>query len=154
MVKTCPWCRTERPLTEFRAWQNVCILCDKKKRAAKDKAWRSLNIEQVSVRKKGYYKANREYFVDAAIRRKRTVKGQTPAWANLVEVRAFYREAREFRLVGINATVDHIVPLRGKLVSGLHCEANLTIKLAAHNGSKCNKFDPASFDPVENMVAR
>ena len=37
--------------------------------------------------------------------------------------------------------VDHIIPISGKLVSGLHVIENLKIVLASYNLSKNNKYE-------------
>lgn len=115
-------------------------------RRAKSAVYRAANKEVIAARKAAHHAANPEIMQERSVRRKRTVANQTPTWADRTAVLAIYREAREFRKAGVPATVDHIVPLRGKLVSGLHCEANLTIKLASWNFGKCNRFDPLTFD--------
>lgn len=51
----------------------------------------------------------------------------TPPWANGDAIKAIYKEAHERRLRGEDVEVDHIYPLRGAFVCGLHCEDNLQI---------------------------
>lgn len=65
------------------------------------------------------------------------------AWGNRVAIRSFYREARRLSVeTGIAHQVDHIIPLRGKNVSGLHVETNLRVIPARLNQSKGNSFCP------------
>lgn len=63
---------------------------------------------------------------------------RVPAWADCQKIAEFYREARKLGLV-----VDHIIPLRGELVSGLHVHTNLQLLTHAENSSKRNKFEVA-----------
>ena len=63
----------------------------------------------------------------------------TPAWADLGQIYRIYNEAADMREVGIPATVDHIYPLAGELVCGLHVHENLRIVTAADNSWKCNR---------------
>jgi hypothetical protein len=61
----------------------------------------------------------------------------TPKWANLEAILAIYESAAQYGL-----TVDHIVPIKSKLVCGLHCEANLRLVSLAENASKGNRHWP------------
>ena len=60
---------------------------------------------------------------------------RTPPWTNLETIANFYKKCPE------KCQVDHIVPLRGKTVSGLHTEDNLQYLTADDNIKKGNKFD-------------
>lgn len=68
---------------------------------------------------------------------------RTPVWADDWKIEQFYKEARKLtRLHGIQFHVDHIIPLQGRLVSGLHVQNNLQIITASENYSKNNTFIP------------
>lgn len=60
---------------------------------------------------------------------------RVPSWANLEAIKQIYCLAAEQ-----NLTVDHIIPLRGKLVSGLHVENNLQLVPSSINSSKGNRY--------------
>lgn len=73
-------------------------------------------------------------------RRRGAVKNQTPRWANRRAIDAIYAEARRLTIeTGVPHQVDHIVPLLGRSVSGLHVEYNLRIVTATENAAKSNR---------------
>jgi hypothetical protein len=58
---------------------------------------------------------------------------RTPAWADQDKIRAFYRLAAAFSKLYVPHHVDHIIPLNGKTVSGLHVPLNLRVIPATDN---------------------
>lgn len=69
---------------------------------------------------------------------------RTPSWADIEAIRAIYRKARDLtKSTGIEHHVDHIIPLQGRLVSGLHVENNLQILTGHENCRKNNRFEVA-----------
>lgn len=63
----------------------------------------------------------------------------TPKWANEESIKQIYIKCAEItKETGIKHNVDHIIPLQGELVSGLHVENNLRIISAIENAKKHN----------------
>ncbi len=78
--------------------------------------------------------------MNRAARKSRQSTG-TPKWANRFIIREIYDLARRRTLAtGFAWHVDHIVPLLGKLVSGLHVENNLRVIPGAINVAKGNTY--------------
>lgn len=67
-----------------------------------------------------------------------------PSWlsaAQLAEMDSIYGYCSALRQVGLDYHVDHIVPLRGQSVSGLHVPWNLQVLPGSENMSKGNTFN-------------
>lgn len=67
-------------------------------------------------------------------------------WVNMQDIEEIYKKASEIRKKGNDVHVDHIVPLRGKTVCGLHVPWNLRIIPAKDNMKKNAKMpQPCDF---------
>jgi hypothetical protein len=91
---------------------------------------------------KNYYEANKFAFVGYVSKRRKRAACATPEWADKEKMRLIYRIASNLnRFNGYEKYhVDHIVPLQGKTVSGLHVHNNLRIIPAKKNKEKKNKW--------------
>jgi len=74
----------------------------------------------------------------------------TPTWlteTHWLEMNKIYEAARKrTRETGTLYVVDHIVPLNGKEVSGLHVPWNLRVITQAENAAKSNRYAGLSGD--------
>ena len=103
------------------------------------------NKEKVNSKNRKYCKNNRakrnanwyKYFASKIQR--------TPKWLtkeHFLEIEEFYTISKMFQLyTGQKYHVDHIVPLQGKNVSGLHVPWNLTVLPESENCRKYNKYN-------------
>ena len=132
---------------------------NKDEQLARVKKWRAANPEKIKdAEKRRYVKHKTKINVRTALwkktnpykvnayntKRKKHVKLRTPKWLTDVD---FERIKTQYRLAEIltklhNETwhVDHIIPLQGKMVSGLHVPSNLQVIKGSENCSKQNSF--------------
>jgi hypothetical protein len=71
---------------------------------------------------------------------------RAPAWLtreHRKDMRSFYamRDWLNLTMFGVKYEVDHIVPLRGKTVSGLHAPWNMRVLRASENAKKGNRHE-------------
>jgi hypothetical protein len=93
-------------------------------------------IQSVGYRKRNRGKKNAEWAAWYADRLQRT-----PPWADLKAIRKVYEDShRVTKETGLEHHVDHIIPMRGKLVSGLHIAENLRVLPGPENLAKGSKF--------------
>ena len=89
-------------------------------------------------KKRNKSKVNSDTAMRFAKRQRATVK-----WANRFFIDEAYSLAQlRESVTGLEWHVDHIIPIRSDLVSGLHCESNLRVILADDNMSKGNRWWP------------
>lgn len=106
----------------------------KKNESQRYKKYYSKNREKELARCKRYRERNRDSYNAARRIRKKKIKEATPKWVNREDILDFYKN----RPTGCH--VDHIVPLKGKGVCGLHVPWNLQYLPAVENLKKGNKF--------------
>lgn len=106
--------------------------------------WKKANSDVERARHARRKKEHPEIFAALENKRRASKKNACPVWTDLEAIKSLYKEAAErTRSTGIKHHVDHIVPLRGEFVSGLHVPANLQILTAAENMKKHNNFEIA-----------
>ncbi len=92
-------------------------------------------------------KCNLPVFAASAAKRRAVKIQRTPNWLSKLDIwlieEIYVLAALRTKLTGVVWHVDHIVPLQGELVSGLHIPVNLQVITAKENMYKSNKFEVA-----------
>jgi len=103
--------------------------------------WRANNSEKIKTSTVARRLAAPWKWAAQVVARRCAKAARTPQWADLKKIRAIYAEAARIQSdTGRRMHVDHVIPLRGKLVCGLHIAENLRIVPAEVNWAKNNAF--------------
>jgi len=112
--------------------------------------WRERNRDKVLAIKAAWKRRNRAKGAADRMKRYAAQLQATPKWADLQATQAIYDECAAItQRTGVKHHVDHIVPLLGKAVCGLHVQYNLRIITAIQNHSKSNRMPQWVIDGLE-----
>ena len=152
LLKKCSKCREDKDMDMFHksnatkdGLQKQCKVC----RRATAKAWAKANPEQKRKNTEKFNKNNPDYhrlYQATYSPMRRALKlNATPEWLTEddLDVIQWVYEMREERTnaTGVMHHVDHIVPLKGENVCGLHVWWNMQILTATDNVRKNNKWE-------------
>ena len=109
-----------------------------------DKRKYYLENKQATIdRAKRWAKNNPSVMAARAMHRLALQRSATPSWADLELIESIYAKAKQLEAeTGIKWHVDHSVPLKSKLVCGLHVQDNLVLMTASENIAKSNRHWP------------
>ena len=133
--------RRERHLAKAKKWREENPDANK----AAVQAWRESNPERTAAMYRDWAQRNRDKVNATWMRRDAAKKNRTPSWLTVDDhwmiEQAYDIAAKRTQVLGIQFHVDHIVPLQGKTVSGLHVPWNLQVIPAKLNQQKSNRFN-------------
>jgi hypothetical protein len=136
--------RTENPGKAKAAVDRRLAANAERVRKAK-KAWGQANVGSVKQRVKDWHTQNPGKAASYSKARSCAKQHRTPLWVD--EEHSFLIDevyglaALRTKLTGLQWHVDHVLPLRGRKVSGLHVIENLQVLPAKLNLVKSNKFE-------------
>ena len=111
-------------------WHAVYYKENKERISERNKAWSQDNVGKANAKTARYYAAKMH---------------RTPPWANRKKIERIYELAAwTSRITGEQFEVDHVIPLQGNNVSGLHVENNLQVIPRSENRVKNNRWTHGS----------
>lgn len=141
MTQVCRNCNIEKCADEFGKDKRLklglkyfCKQCFNILYNDSRKQWKSRNSHKVKAQNKRYKDNHKKECCYRENMRRALKHKATPKWADIEKIRQIYKNCPE----GFH--VDHIIPLKGKDICGLHIETNLQYLPASENIRKSNKF--------------
>lgn len=134
------WYERNKELTKGRARQ--WALNNPEKVSEKNIKYKAKNKEKVTEYNKQWWSENKDKRAAYEGKRRAMQLQRTPIWdpdAHLI-VAKYQLAAMLSQASGIPHHVDHIIPLQGKNVSGLHVFSNLRVIPGEENVKKSNKY--------------
>lgn len=134
------WLEKNRDIHNIRVkrWQSNNV----EKIRETQKAWALANPEKVKAKTKRWRERNPEKYTAAAVASVARRAKRSPKWITSDDrwlMAQFYDMAKlRTKITGLTWEVDHVIPLRGKEVSGLHVPSNLQVILKSENRAKRN----------------
>lgn len=126
-------------LTAKRRSDRKSKRANREKVVAFNREWRRRNPGKTKAHAKRYGAKNKWRVLARTRKRQCAQLLRAPSWVDTIALAAVYeRAAKITQATGIRHHVDHIFPLRGKTVSGLHVPSNLQILTDVENLRKAN----------------
>ena len=125
---------------KVRQWKRESQKRNRAAANARNRRYAAKHREQIAAKCAAWARSNPDKEAAKIARRRAAMLHQTPSWADHQAIGMMYRAAQVCRESGFDVHVDHIVPLQGKGVAGLHVHQNLQIIHAQANRSKSNIF--------------
>ncbi len=163
MMKICTQCKSHKDFFAFHrdstrndGYRNRCKQCvaeymksnyanNKEKIKGKVKAWVEQNRDRHNAKCARWVRNNVAKVNARTARRYAAKTNATPDWLDLDDrwmIEEAYALAKlRSNLLGVSFEVDHIIPLRGKMVMGLHVPWNLQVVEQRANRLKSNRFE-------------
>ena len=140
-----------------KAYMKAYYQNNKERMDSKNKEYTAKNRQRVSAYKREYDKENREnlnaqkrkwavenkgYYAHKSAERRCYKLDATPPWSDLDRIKTIYTACQKVtEMTRKEHHVDHIIPLKGENICGLHVWWNLRIVPAKINLSKGNRVD-------------
>jgi hypothetical protein len=134
------WYEQNKELTKERA--RAWALANPEKKYQSHLKNREKDLENHNARNRAWFANNKDKRAFYQAKRKATILQRTPIWdpdAHLI-VAKYQLAAMLTKASGIEYHVDHIIPLQGRKVSGLHVFFNLRVIPGSDNVKKSNSF--------------
>jgi hypothetical protein len=129
---------------KLKGYQSKYYQSNREELLSKSKVWQTLNADHYKTRLRAWSKNNRNLKNFHEAKRRALKLKATPSWLNeaqLEQIAYYYWLAKDLKITtGEQYHVDHIIPLQGEIVCGLHVPWNLQLLPSDINIAKGNNF--------------